>query len=173
MVWVGGTTSLFCMWISTCLVAICWKDYTYFLIEWLWPSCWKLVDHKTFPTLVVLRLSWFTLGVYTFIWILGSVCYLLQKREMAFYWGLRWTVNQFGEFCYFSNSNKSSNPEHEVFFYLFRSSLISSTILLSEYVLHFVKFILQVFFKLFSVIIVIAFLISLNLALQPGWTCFC
>ena len=173
MVWVGGTTSLFCMWVSTCLVAICWKDYTYFLIEWLWPSCWKLVDHKTFPTLVVLRLSWFTLGVYTFIWILGSVCYLLQKREMAFYWGLHWTVNQFGEFCYFSNSNKSSNPEHEVFFYLFRSSLISSTILLSEYVLHFVKFILQVFFKLFSVIIVIAFLISLNLALQPGWTCFC
>ena len=173
MVWVGGTTSLFCMWISTCLVAICWKDYTYFLIEWLWPSCWKLVDHKTFPTLVVLRLSWFTLGVYTFIWILGSVCYLLQKREMAFYWGLHWPVNQFGGFCYFSNSNKSSNPEHEVFFYLFRSSLISSTILLSEYVLHFVKFILQVFFKLFSVIIVIAFLISLNLALQPGWTCFC
>ena len=76
-----------------------------------------------------------------------------KEREMAFCWGLHWTVNQFGEFCHFSNI-KSSNPEHGMFFCLFRSSLISSTILLSEYVLHFVKFILQGFFSsLFSVIL--------------------
>ena len=43
--WGKGSTSFFCMWISSCPRTMCWTDY-YFLIEMSWNSYQKSVNHK-------------------------------------------------------------------------------------------------------------------------------
>ena len=39
-----GPTSLFCMWISSFLSTICWKEWPV-PIEWPWPPCWKSFEY--------------------------------------------------------------------------------------------------------------------------------
>ena len=45
MIWGGGSTSLFCMWIFSCPNTSCWKAYS-FRIEFLCHSCQTSIAHK-------------------------------------------------------------------------------------------------------------------------------
>ena len=43
--WGMGSTSFFCMWVSSCSKTISWKVYSS-LIKLLWHLCWKSIYHK-------------------------------------------------------------------------------------------------------------------------------
>ena len=44
IMWDKKSTSFFCMWLSSCLSTICWRDCV-FHIELSCHSCWKLIDY--------------------------------------------------------------------------------------------------------------------------------
>ena len=59
MVWGKGSTSFFCMWISSCPGIICWKDYA-FSIECSLHCCQKSVDHRYMGVSVLsILVPWF------------------------------------------------------------------------------------------------------------------
>ena len=45
MMWGMGSTSFFCMWVSSCSKTISWKVCSS-LIKLLWHLCWKSINHK-------------------------------------------------------------------------------------------------------------------------------
>ena len=49
MVWSRGPISFFCLWKSSCLIIVCWRDCS-FPIVWTWHPCQKLTSYWDFPS---------------------------------------------------------------------------------------------------------------------------